>query len=355
MATAKQAVPGVMREMNLGQASTAQIADLYKIAQARTLDSIPSGFQPYFEALKSGKSVTWFDFETTGLNIMQGDIPTEIATMTLHPSGKVTHFSTILQTGGRPVSPEGWKIAQQYGGITREMMEAGMPLGEAAQKLKGIIGEGVIAGQNIKAFDVPFMQQLFNRAGIEAPAALYDERLQFDMLHAMRKASGEKFDSYSMSAVEQRLGLFNPDQHRALADVWTELNAAHKIAGLPGTPVPRQIFERLRGTPVGPAADFAEGVRKKAATPKPPKELFSSSERSVLKGAGHEALEHAKGFGKTLMGFVKKHPYMAAGAALVGGAMIIDKMNEARRRPAYSMQITPAQMNQTYHRNRVYV
>ena len=155
--------------------------------------------------LKLKKPLCFFDLETTGLD-REKDRIIEISIIKVFPDG--THDTKErLINPGVSISPE----ATEIHGITNEMVKDEPTFDEIAEGFADYIKGCDLAGFNSNYFDVPFLLQSFERAGI------YDAFEGCELLDVMniyrnfnRRTLADAFKQYVGGAF---------DAHNAEADV----------------------------------------------------------------------------------------------------------------------------------------
>jgi len=109
-----------------------------------------------------------------------------------------------IKTGTRLVNP-GFEIpieATAINGITNEMV-ANMPkFSDIAQGLYSFIGDSDFAGFNIRNFDLKFLVEEFNRAGI--PFSIYDRKI-IDLSYIFNKMESRDFKSAALKFADREL------------------------------------------------------------------------------------------------------------------------------------------------------
>ena len=98
-----------------------------------------------------------FDFETTGVSTYRDEI-IEISALKVKEHQVVETFSQLVNPG-RPVPPG----ASAINGITDDMVKDAPYLGQLLPEFMEFIGQEVLIGHNIRAFDLLFL----NRAAVE--------------------------------------------------------------------------------------------------------------------------------------------------------------------------------------------
>lgn len=111
--------------------------------------------------LKLDRPVVFFDLETTGTNITDDRI-VELSAIKLHPSG-VTDPHTIRVNPGRPIPPEASAVHH----ITDADVASLPGFAAYAKSIAKFFENCDIAGFNSNRFDVPMLDQEFQRAGID--------------------------------------------------------------------------------------------------------------------------------------------------------------------------------------------
>lgn len=158
--------------------------------------------------LLAGARVVVLDTETTGMSPAQGHAVVEVAAVTLVDGAIAERWSSLVNPG-RPIPPD----AAAVHGIT-DAMVAGAPGPEAVgRELRARCGDATLALHN-SPFDLPFLVELFRRAGAPPIA-----NPVIDTLGLARAFAGE--GANSLQALRARLGLPAETAHRALGDTVT--------------------------------------------------------------------------------------------------------------------------------------
>lgn len=111
--------------------------------------------------LKLQKPIIFFDLETTGTNIMTDRI-VQISTIKLLPDGTDTQYTRLINPG-MPIPPEATAVHH----ITDSEVADKPQFAQIAKKLAMYFTGCDIAGFNSNRFDIPLLDQEFQRAGID--------------------------------------------------------------------------------------------------------------------------------------------------------------------------------------------
>ena len=104
---------------------------------------------------------------------------------------------------------------QKLTGITDEMVEKGIDLREAVEKLRIFIGSRLVIGYNIRDFDEKILSYECKRC-----SGIYPFRKSRDVLRMVKRAYPE-MSSYKMDLVAEKLNIHIDEKHRALDDCYT--------------------------------------------------------------------------------------------------------------------------------------
>lgn len=167
------------------------------------------------------------DLETTGISPEEDRI-IQVGIARLLPEGDVETYSQLVDPG-RPVPED----VQDLTGITDDLLDGAPPFREVAPEVNQLLGDADLSGYNVEAFDLPFLEQAFERVGqsLEAPPA----RQVLDVYEIFRKKEPHSLER----AVLHYTGRLPERSHRALTDVLaTGQVLASQLAryGFSGTP-----------------------------------------------------------------------------------------------------------------------
>ncbi|MBT5855011.1 3'-5' exonuclease [bacterium] len=151
----------------------------------------------------SRESLTFLDFETTGLEVGKNSI-IEIGALRIDEDGDEETFSTFVD----PETPISSKITS-ITGITDEMV-AGAPLiAESIKDLNAFIGSSKIVAHN-SAFDIPWFMVALEQLGLKT---------QCTQSICTLKWAKENVETHcSLGALTRKYGIPHDNAHRALAD-----------------------------------------------------------------------------------------------------------------------------------------
>ena len=155
-------------------------------------------------SLLAGHRLVVVDVETTGWSAAT-DAIVEIARVTLDNGAIAERWSSLVQPG-RPVPAE----ATHIHGISDAMLAVAPPAGVIARPFRDACGADTLAIHNA-AFDVPFLNALLRRHGVEP---LYNPIV--DTLGLARGLDGQGGNSLGELARDHGIAHANP--HRALGD-----------------------------------------------------------------------------------------------------------------------------------------
>ena len=141
------------------------------------------------------------DLETTGLNPAENEI-IEVAAIKVDQNGSITSYTSLI----KPKLPIPGMISE-ITGITNEMVSCSRGASEVLPEFLEFVGDSMIVGHNVQAFDIPFLEQHAKRAITNAT---------FDtLLFSRRKLPDLK---HSLSALCQHFHISCDGAHRALRD-----------------------------------------------------------------------------------------------------------------------------------------
>lgn len=110
--------------------------------------------------LKLKKPLVFFDLETTGLDLYNDRI-VQIGVIKFFPDGKKIEYNQLVNPN-IPISKESSDIHK----ITNEMVKDKPLLGDIATQLAELFDNADLGGFNIKFFDIPMLQNEFQRIGL---------------------------------------------------------------------------------------------------------------------------------------------------------------------------------------------
>ncbi|MCQ2380167.1 MAG: hypothetical protein MJ025_04520 [Victivallaceae bacterium] len=130
------------------------------------------------EQLNLERPIAFFDIESTGTN-PERDRIIEIAVTKIMPDG--TSRSAVRRLNpGIPIPPESTEVH----GIKDEDVAECPKFEDIAQKLYAFLADCDFGGYNITKFDIPILENEFNRAGIEAD---FNDRNALDVFNIYAK------------------------------------------------------------------------------------------------------------------------------------------------------------------------
>lgn len=147
-----------------------------------------------------------FDLETTGLDT-ENDRIIEISAIRVSGGEIVEEFSTLVNPGIHIPF-----IASSVNGITDEMVKDSPSIEEALKDFLGFAGSSVLAGHNIRRFDMRFIQ----RDSVNILGSPVNNKI-LDTLDVARRYLPE-FQSRSLGSLAYHYNISYDDAHRALAD-----------------------------------------------------------------------------------------------------------------------------------------
>lgn len=111
--------------------------------------------------LKLKRPIIFFDLETTGLSILEDRI-VQISLIRIEPNGDETRKTRYVNPG-RPIPPESTAVHH----ITDDMVAGEPTFKQIAKSLADIFTGCDIAGFNSTRFDIPMLDEEFQRAGVD--------------------------------------------------------------------------------------------------------------------------------------------------------------------------------------------
>ena len=168
-----------------------------------------------------------FDLETTGVSCINDEV-VEISALKVRDGFVVEEFSTLVNPG-MPIPP----YATDINGITDDMVAGAPDVEEALKAFKKFAGDAVLAGHNIKRFDLGFIQR---DAARFLGRALPNEYM--DTLMVARRFLPQ-LESRSLESLSRYYGISYKGAHRALTDCRINL----------------EVFERLAQEAMNPSAE----------------------------------------------------------------------------------------------------
>lgn len=174
-----------------------------------------------FDTKLGEMEIAVFDLETTG-RVPSKDAIIQMAVVRVDSGAIANEWSTLVDPGEahRPI-PE---FIEGFTGIQDETLDGQPDLRSAMTGFDNFVDRRVVAGHNIKSFDLKFITRAEGNTGIDVQSDLY-----IDTLRIMRKLHPD-LDGKSLSESGEFYGIdFDPDSlHDALAD--TRLNAGVLLA-----------------------------------------------------------------------------------------------------------------------------
>lgn len=154
------------------------------------------------------KERVFLDIETTGLDPEKDDI-IEIAALAADNAEIISSWSALIKIN-TALPPQ----ISELTGISSEMLESGAKLADTLQRLGEIIkGRGVVCFN--KKFDITFLENAFNKNGLEFPISNVT-----DVLTLARKRIMD-IENYKLGTIAEYFKIPCETSHRALADCET--------------------------------------------------------------------------------------------------------------------------------------
>ena len=149
------------------------------------------------------------DLETTGFD-PQKDRIVQMAAVLVNGRGEVVDtFDTVV----KPESPEEYEHgAEHVHGISRQMVENGMPLSKALSRIWSLTDGRVFTAHNAR-FDISFLEAESNRVGINRVVNDF-----VDTLALARRADIDRTRKHSLQALCEHYGITVERAHEAMSD-----------------------------------------------------------------------------------------------------------------------------------------
>ena len=149
------------------------------------------------------------DLETTGFDPRKDRI-VQMAAVVVDGRGTVVDsWDTVV----RPESPETYEHgAEHVHGISREMVENGMPLRDALDRIWTLAEGRVFTAHNAR-FDISFLEAESQRVGLDRQIERH-----VDTLELARRADRERARKHSLQALCEHYGVERERAHEALSD-----------------------------------------------------------------------------------------------------------------------------------------
>lgn len=149
------------------------------------------------------------DLETTGFDPRKDRI-VQMAAVVVDGRGTVVDsWDTVV----RPENPDKYEHgAEHVHGISREMVEQGMPLRDALDRIWTLAEGRVFTAHNAR-FDISFLEAESQRVGLDRQVDRH-----IDTLELSRRADREKLRKHSLQALCDHYGIERERAHEALSD-----------------------------------------------------------------------------------------------------------------------------------------
>lgn len=151
---------------------------------------------------------TIFDLETTGLRPETGDRVIEIAAIRIKNGDRLDSFQSLINPGGRMVSPGAFAVNQ----IGQGMLEAAPNTVEIMPRFLDFISDSCLVAYNAP-FDLAFLLSELRLIKKQLPPGI---QIADALMMAKRMLPG--LERYSLWFVAKSLGLTDIQKHRALED-----------------------------------------------------------------------------------------------------------------------------------------
>lgn len=181
------------------------------------------------------------DVETTGFD-PDIDRIVQVAAVVVDGTGQVVdQFDTVV----RPESPEQYSHgAEHVHGITREMVQNGMPLSDALRNVKSFVDGRIFTAHNAR-FDLSFLRAESHRVGLEWELPTYVDTLA---LSRRSDASGQR--RHSLDELCRHYGVERERAHEAASDARATASILMRLITELGVSTAEQLSE---GPPAQPA------------------------------------------------------------------------------------------------------
>ena len=157
------------------------------------------------------RSFVAYDLETTGLNTKFDSI-IEFGAVKVRDGVIVDRFQKLAKPFKNKVSERITELT----GITPDMVKDAPEMWDVFNEFADFTGDDVLVGYNNRSFDNKFLM----RAGRYAHRIMKNS--SFDVMHFASDLSGRlELSDRKLSSVSEKLGIKNPEAHRALADAET--------------------------------------------------------------------------------------------------------------------------------------
>ena len=164
--------------------------------------------------------LAFVDLETTG-RYPDRDRIIEVGVVTYRGGAAVERWGAIVHPD-MPIPPDSTEVH----GITDEMVDGEPPFRELAWEVYRRLRDRVLVAYNGLSFDVPFLEQEFARCGMTLPMAPSLD----PMMWVFKKMPSRSGWPRALATVCERLGIDNPEAHRAVADCEALAQATFRLA-----------------------------------------------------------------------------------------------------------------------------
>ena len=197
-----------------------------------------------FLAKRIQRPITVFDFETTGLLNAEELGIAEVATLTVHPTGEIERFQTLVQPD-YDMPDEVAKLT----GIQDHMLVDQPNFPVVWKQLKDKFENHALFGFNSNRFDVQVLERQFDRYEIQPPETLraYDVRTWHHATTA-NHLNAEKGLKGNLAKIAVQWNVPIPERlHRAAADVEVTTGIMEALLSEHGLAPLRDVRLRLNG------------------------------------------------------------------------------------------------------------
>lgn len=176
-----------------------------------------------------------FDLETTGISSNYDEV-IEISAVKVRAGRVVGEFNTLVNPG-RAI-PYG---ASRVNGITDEMVADAPPFCDVLREFLDFVGEDVLAGHNIRSFDLKFIYRDAKKYFGRIPENDYVDTL------LMAKRDMPELSRYRLVDLAEYYHISSKGAHRALNDCHMNQQIYERLAAGKGDRTPQRGMVKIRG------------------------------------------------------------------------------------------------------------
>ena len=224
----------------------------------------------------------FFDLESTGKNPTTDRIIQLCAVKKDADFKDASDWKNVSLNPTIPISPE----ATAVHGITDEMVSGLAPFASYAKALYEFFSEGILAGYNIKAFDIPLLSEEFARCGYTWPLPgmkivdaykIFSIKERRDLTYAVKFYTGEEFKGAhdaeadvdaTINVLAGQLSRYPDLKAMSIDELETFCNEGVRSVDLAGKivlndqDIPCYAFGKSKGVPVVNDRGFGEWMLK---------------------------------------------------------------------------------------------